>query len=483
MPIRRVLANIAELIKDADQLLLTADAAAAASSLTVQSILGVSTNKLLFIGEPGAENSEIIATHSATSPSGSTVTLASTLAQAHPAGTVVYVIPFNQVRFYRSATEDDANVSDSGLTALAAAQNIDPTSLNNHFDDTTYTSGYYYFRFSDSVNTVNGLYSAPIPWGLVEPTFARNQVGYILDFVQRKLGFDWSDRFSKQTAMEEINECLQFIDGKQMHWSNHIVTNYAVGQTSRGVFEIALPTNIYDNQTRKSILNVKIGGQNIPLVWKDEKEFKVQMGDAIRSTVRTQASVGATSLAIANSYDFSDSGTVHVYTSNTDDELTYTGVTRSATTGILTGIPASGDGSIAATHAVGLNVWQNASEGQPLFFTVSEGYLRIWPLANSTFINKNILLDYYTVVAAVDSEDDEIDVERYDMVKHFLLWKAKSYTRNDGKDDVNDADYSHFNTILADAIRRKPAGQKFKMKPKINQIGYGSRNQENSKYW
>ena len=396
---------------------------------------------------------------------------------------MVYIILFNQVRFYHATTEDDANVSDSGLTALAAAQNIDPTSVNNEFKDTTYTSGFYYYRFSDSVNTVNDIYSAPIPWGLIEPTFARNQVGYILDFVQHKLGFEWSDKFSKQTAMEEINECLQFIDGKQMHWPNHIVTNYAMGQTSRGIFEIALPTNIYDNQTRKSILSVKIGGQTIPLVWKDEKEFDVQMGDAVRSTVRTQASVGATTLAIVNSYDFDDAGTVHVYTSNTDDEITYTGVTRSTTTGILTGVPASGDGSIAATHAVGLNVWQNASEGQPLVFTVSEGYLKIWPLANSTFINKNVILDYYTVVTAVDSEDDEIDVERFDMVKHWLLWKAKSYTRNDGKDDMNDGDAEQFNTILADAIRRKPAGQKFKMKPKINTIGYGSRFDENSKYW
>ena len=29
-------------------------------------------------------------------------------------------------------------------------------------------------------------------------------------------------------------------------------------------------------------------------------------------------------------------------------------------TGTLTGVPATGDGSITATHEVGVNVWQNA---------------------------------------------------------------------------------------------------------------------------
>jgi hypothetical protein len=476
MPVRRIQANIMDLLQEADQLILDADATAGVSTITVQSILGVAINKILLFRDPGSEFAEIVATHAVTAPSGNTVTLASALVESHPAGTVVYIIPANQVRFYHATTEVDANSDDSTLSALAAAQSIDPTSINNHYDDSTQTSGFYFYRFIDSINSINSLYSDPIPWNIRELQFAVDEVGYILEFVKNKVGFEWSDKFSKSMAYAEINACLSFIDGKQLRWPNHFVNNYVLGQTSRGVFEFTLPTNIYDNDTNKSILNMKFGDSTRPLIWKDEKEFDAIMGEAVRSTVRTIASIGGVTLAIANSYDFDDAGTVHLFTSNTDDAVTYTGVTRSATAGVLTGVPASGDGSIAAAHAVGINVWQNHSEGEPLYFTIANGVLRIWPLPNSTWINKNLLMDYWTVATQVNSESDTIEAQRYDMVKHWLLWQARAYTQNNGKASLTDDDYVMFRDILSDSIRRKQSGQKFKMKPKINSITYrGSR--------
>src|SRR3990167_8995529 len=150
MPKNFLKVNISKLTLNAPQLVLDADAAAGATSITVKSILGVAINNILLFRDIGSEHVEIVATHAATSPSGNTVTLvASGLAEAHPAGTVVKVIPWNQVRFYRSATEVDANSDDSTLSALAAAQNIDPTQADNVYVDTTITSGFFYHRFSD----------------------------------------------------------------------------------------------------------------------------------------------------------------------------------------------------------------------------------------------------------------------------------------------------------------------------------------------
>src|SRR3990167_2505927 len=167
MPIRRIFADISELLDGTEELVLDADAAAGATTLTVKSIIGAAVNNLLFIREPGNERAEIIATHASTAPSGNTVTLvAAGLVEAHPAGTVIRIVPANTVRFYRSATEVDANSDDSTLTALAAAQNIDPTTVRNFYDDQAQTSGFYFYRFIDSVNSVNLLYSDPIPWGI-----------------------------------------------------------------------------------------------------------------------------------------------------------------------------------------------------------------------------------------------------------------------------------------------------------------------------
>jgi len=475
MPIRRIYADISELLVGAETLILDADAAAGASSITVKSILGAAINNILFFRFPGNESAEIIATHTATSPSGNTVTLATTLVESHPAGTVVYIIRANQVRFYRAATEVDANSDDASLTALAAAQDIDPTLVRNIYDDTAQTSGFYYYRFSDSVNSVNLLYSDPIPWGQKDVRFAENEVGYMLEFVRNKLGQEWDERFSKRTAMDEINACLRYMQGKLKRFGRYLVADYALGQTARGVFDVALPADIYDNETNKSILQMRLGTNTKALIPLDEKEFDTQMQDVAHTQIRTLAVVGGTTLAIDNSYDFDDDGSVNVYTDNAVDAITYTGVTRSATAGVLTGVPASGSGAIGVAHAVDQNVWQGEVEGEPRYFNVRNGRLRMWPLPDSTWQNKNIFADYYEEATAVDSESDTIDAPRYDAVKHWLLWQGKNYWRNNGKSDIKDDDFLMFGDILKSAIRTEVSGQKFKMSPKINSINYNSR--------
>ncbi|MCR4307898.1 MAG: hypothetical protein NUV80_05005 [Candidatus Berkelbacteria bacterium] len=473
MPIRRIYADISELLNGAETLVLDADAAAGAGTITVKSITGVAINNILFFRYPGNESAEIIATHAATAPTGNTVTLAANLVESHPAGTVVYIIRYNQVRFYWYATEVDAETT--APTALAAAQAIDPTMVRNLYDDEVQTTGFYYYRFIDSINTVNSLYSDPIPFGAKDVRFAEDEVGYVLDFVRRKLSHEWDERFSKQTAMDEINACLRYIQGRLKRFSRYLVPDSVIGVTARGVFDFALPADIYDDETNKSILQMRIGTSLTPLIPLDEKEFDTLMQDVKHTQIRTQAVIGNTSLLVDNSYDFDDDGTLHVFTSNAMDEITYTGVTRSTTVGGFTGVPATGDGSIAATHAVDVNVWQGEMEGEPRYFNVRNGRVRIYPLPSSNWIDKNVVADYNQEVTKVDSESDTIDAPRYDCVKHWLLWQGKAYWRNNGKSDVKDEDFLMFSDILKAAIRTEVSGQKYKMSPKLNSINYRSR--------
>jgi len=471
MPVRRIYADIMELFDGAPTLILDADVAAASSTITVKSIVGATTDQILFFREPGNEKAEIKATHASTSPSGNTVTLAATLTEAHPAGTTIYIIKADKVRFFWYATEVDAETT--APTALAAAQVIDPTMIQNIYDDTVKTSGYYYYQFQDSVNTATLLYSDPIPWGQVQVQFADNEVGYVLEFVRRKLGHEWDDRFSKQTAIDEINACFQYFAGKLKRWSTYQKFNYVLGQTSRGVYTYTLPTDMYDRNTNKSVLGLQIEGADGRFVWKDEKEFDDKMGSAVVTTVRTQPTAADTELDIVNSYSFDATGSVNVYTANTADAITYASLTRSATAGQFGDISATGASAITSSnHVVGTNVWQNEEEGEPKYLNISNGTLRIWPMAGSDWVNMNILLDYSTVPTNVDSESDALDVARYDMIKHWLLWKGKSYWRNNGVDSLKDSDYLQFIDILNEAIRKEVSGQKYKMSPKINSIIY-----------
>lgn len=479
MPKSLIRANISFLIQGRQKLVLDDDMAAGVSAITVESILGAAINQILFLREPGSEKAEIIATHSATAPTGNTVTLATTLVESHPRGTVVYIVPWNQVRFYSAPTAVDANADASTLTALAAAQDIDPTTVDNIYTDEVTSSGYFYYRFSDSINSINDVYSDPIPYGVLQVVFAKDTVGYILEFVRRKLGNEWDERFSKQAAMQEINDCFEYIQGELKHWGRYLVPDYVLGQTTRGVYDYPLPSDIYDNETNKSILSVRIGDGVNPLIPYDEKEFDNLLDTVAHTQVRTQALAADTSLAIDNSYDFDDSGSVNIYTSNAVDAITYTEVTRSATAGILTGVPASGTGAVGTTHAVDTNVWQGESEGEPRYFNVRSGRLRMWPLPSAEWVNKNVKLDYNQEATVVDSESDTLDTPRRGAVREWLLWKGKSYWRNNGADDLKDANFALFTNIVKKAIRTEVSGQKYKMRPAINQILYRPRRKPN----
>lgn len=470
MSYRRIKANISELLDGAPTLVLDADATAGDSSVTVKSIVGAAANNIILFRLPGDELAEIGSISGA--PSGNTVTLAAVLTESHPAGTTIYIIKADQIRFYRAATAVDANSDDSTLTALAALQDIDPTEIYNIYDDSASTSGYYYYRFYDSVGAAYLDYSDPIPWTDAGGKFDPDQVGYMLDSVCRTLEHTWNDQFSKQDAIDEIGKCLRYAQGKLRHWNRYLVSDYNLGQTSRGSFEFDMPSDIYDDQSNKSVLSIRLVGADNPLIWRDEKEFDQIMAGAKHSPLRTATTAGDTTLDIDNSYDFDDDGTLHIYTSGTLDEITYTAVTRSSTAGQFTGVPASGDGAIAVTHAVDTEVWQDEVEGQPKYWTVKNGKICIWPLPDDSWENKNIQIDYNTAVTSVDSESDSIDADRYDMVEYWLLWKGKARWKNNGKIDVKDDDFLMFQDILKTAIKTTVSGQKYKMRPNINTVSY-----------
>jgi hypothetical protein len=206
------------------------------------------------------------------------------------------------------------------------------------------------------------------------------------------------------------------------------------------------------------------------LIW---SEFKEEMHGAINTQARTQAVSGATTLEIDNSYDFAESGSINIYISGTLHTVTYTGVTRSATAGVLTGIPATGDGSITITIPVDTEVWHGASEGKPDCYSVdSEGNLRYWPLAGATYQNKSIIADYYTGPTKVDSDADTLDAFRYTAVSFWLTWAIRMQVKNDGVRDLNDGDYTKYAQTVSDYIIAEIPAHRKKRGVKLNSIRY-----------
>lgn len=437
---------------------LTADVASGSSTITVKNILGFAVNQVLLIGEPGREGSEIIKTHASSAPSGTTITLASNTVKTHYTGDKIYLMLYDQVEFSTATT---AGGSKSVLTTTA----LWPDSPTTEYNDTASSTGYYFARFKNTISTTYSSYSDAMPVA----GWASNTVGYAVKRALADVKEQLSSTLTISDCYEWINECLRLVQGKLKRWPEHYSYNAVLGQVSLGTHLVAMPTDAYDTETNKSLIGFRIGtGRD--LVYRSPVAFDRMLFNVASTQVTTQASANDTTLEIDNSYDFDDSGSVDVFVSGTKYTITYTGVTRSATAGILTGVPASGTGSISVTIPVDTYVWQNQTEGTPEVFTVRNSNIEFYPLADSNNDNANAYGDYSKVATSVDSDGDTIDLQRYDMTQAYLTWRIKMKAKNNGDLDMNDGYYLSFKERMNDAIRTLPQNNVFPIRPYINRM-------------
>ena len=441
--------------------ILTADVAAAGTALTVLDNAGFAQNQKLLIGQLGKEQTELKVVNAAVSAGTSLTSTAVTF--AHSIGSPLKRMLFDQWRLYGNSTNTTV-----GATLIATIDvQVDAPSTTYVNTGTEYT--YYFVLAYDSVA---GITSTDYSDGVINATsYTENSVGSLINASLDDAKAKMNEKITTAWFLRNINECLTFITGKLKRWSFLQHFDYSLGSSLRGSFQYTLPTDITDANSPKSILGVRVGtGSN--LLYLDKTEWEVKLRDVSQTQVRTEASATDTTLDVDNSYDFNDTGSVSVYVSGTKYTLTYTGVTRSTTAGVLTGIPASGTGSISVTIPVDTNVWQGEDEGQPSYFRVDDGSLYIYPLPDGSNDYKNVTLDYYTKKTAVDSMSDTVEPPRYDAIKHWLTWKLRSQNNASGQLDMTDGDKVMFDTILTDMIRHEISGQKARKKRNINGIFY-----------
>lgn len=453
------------LVSDAIQFSYLAEPAVAGDAqIFLQDYTAFLDNQALLIEDFGSETAEIVTVNGTPTVNGGAV-LDAVLVRSHPVGSKVYILDFNQVELSRATTATGSKTVltttlGSGLVA------IQPDTKIQVYNETEFTSGYYFARYKHSISGVFSGYTD----ALIYAGWSANTVGYMIDRALRDVGETLSEKVTRFDCYEWINTCLKLVQGKLKRWPEHYSYNSVLGQIQRGDNTTTMPTDAYDTETNKSIIGLRVGtGKNLQYL--SPVDFDNQMDDVATTQVTTQATAGQTTLAINNSYDFADSGSVNVYISGTKYNITYTGVTRSATAGVLTGVPASGAGSITVTIAVDTNVWQNEIEGIPIWFTVRNGVIEHWPLADGTYDNSNLFADYSKVATAVDSDGDTIDAQRYDFVQDFLTWRVKMKARNNGVLDMEDGYYKMYKEKLNDAIRTLPQNNIFRIRPSINRIG------------
>ncbi len=431
--------------------------------LFVQSYEGFEDNQFLLIEGFDIESAEIVEVDG-TPSFNSGIPLASALERSHPIGAKVYVIAYDQINLSRSATATGAKTNltttlGSGLISVV------PDKSTQRYNETEYTSGFYFARFKNSITGLFSDYTDALEYG----GWDKNTFGYILERSLRDNDEKLSEKITIEDCIEWGTEGLQDLEGTQMRWPDHYAFEQVLGQTTRGNNVVAMPTDAYDTESNRSLLSVRVGNGRA-LWYLDPIEFSAQQLGVCRTQVTTQATAGQTTLEIDNSYDFADSGSVNVYISGTKYSITYTGVTRSSSAGILTGVPASGTGSITTTIPVDTYVWQNEEEGIPRVYTVKNSNIEYYPLADATEDNKNIYSDYAKVATSIDSLGDAIDARRYDAIRHYLSWRVWAKAKNAGSLDTENGYYKQYLRALNNAIRTSPTTIRFKTIPKINKM-------------
>jgi hypothetical protein len=457
-----------DLLIDAYDSNLKAPAYSGAGTLTVYSISKFAVNQVLCVEEPGTENAEIVLTHAVTAPTGSTVTLASNLLKDHPSDVKVYIIPFDQVEFSYATTA-------TGTPALMSAQAIDPEMEDTIYTDASHSSGFYFTRFKNSILSTFAGYSDAIPFD----GFTSNTVGYMIDIAMSESQKVFTKKLTYDGLVREINECLRTIRGELKRWSSSQVFNANLGQAQRGMYRLPLPTDYYNQNSNMSCLDVRVGTEQ-HLTYVDKQEFDDLMIEISHSTTSVLATVGATTITLSNSADFPATGTLQIYVNNVVQSITYTA--SDISTGIISGIPASGVGSIVTQIPASTDVWNGVIEGQPQWFTIYGGFIYWWNPSDEIFTGRTLYMDYYTDIIEVNSDGDIIPLTRFDMIKHWLKWTIRNITERNGKPDINDSDFVLFNNALQKAIRRDSTGNKFKMLPKVSGVMYKRNSNFNQMY-
>jgi len=416
-----------QLVKDKKYSFLSADVDAASSTITVESIIGFAINKILLIGPIGSNKSEIILTHASTAPTGDTATLVSNTVEAHSRGDKVTILDYNQIEISWEATTTPD--SDDVLTTMDIQAGL-PESIYN---DSSKTSGYYFVRLKDSINTTYSDYSDPIPY----VGYGTNTVFAIKERALNDLGEELDDKIITNeylnTSLWEARRELDN-DKRVLKWSFRQKFNQDVGTITPGTWKMAVPTDLRDPNTPKNILSLRVGRNRRKLEYQDMNRFNQNYVNSAHTTLDGAITTTDTEITLSDSGDFDESGTLSV-AGDTIDSISYT--SNSESTGVVSGVT----GIVAAGHADAIDVWQGITSGEPTAFTIHDGYIYFDCPFEDDLLSENIYMDYYGTLVEYDSDGDVLDEPETDMFVSWLKWKIKYKIKGGNIDKTKDTDY------------------------------------------
>jgi hypothetical protein len=329
---------------------MIADVASGSATITVDNILGFSVDDYVLIGEFGNPSSEILKLHASTAPTGSTITLSSNTTKDHYSDSKVTVITFNRVEFSRATTL-------TGTKSVLTTKDVSPDREETTFIDTGYSTGFAFFRFSNPTSGFYSEYSSGVSYSGQGNAGIQEIIETACNDSLVKIGDDVA---TEEMLLKDANDCQDAIT--DFDWKFELVTDSAltVSQYENSYDLSGLTYDLKYPGIEQGIKGVKLAGKRLDYV--DNDEMDSILASVIKTTVATQAGVGATSIVLSNTSELSDSGKVYINSM----QITYTANDKATNT--LSGISAS---DITAIIAVSSIVWQNINPGLPTKYTIT----------------------------------------------------------------------------------------------------------------
>lgn len=350
----RLKADNRNLIKNQPFTVITAVGTAADTTITVKNSEGFADNDFVIIGKISEKGTEVMQVNG--TPTITVITIdrsgaAGGLHMGHDEDTPVYKIDFDQVEFSHATTA-------TGTKTVLTTKAIQPTNIFTYYEDTTYTTGYGFCRFKDSVASSYSVYSDPIPY----TGYTKKMLRSIRKKVRRLI--NEVDELNSAVSNEEINDEINLAQTEIAHdrlWSFYEVIRSLSTEANKYKYSLAsdvfvLYGAIFDTQPlapvdmhRYNLLRWDSDTTGDPThiaMWRKEAYVYPYPSSAADTTAIDDAddiTATDTTITVDSTADFQSQGRIII-----DSEVIgYTGTTSTTFTGCTRGL----EGTTAATHA------------------------------------------------------------------------------------------------------------------------------------
>jgi len=416
------------LIKDQEVCYLSSDEATGQTTISVDNGINFVSGDYVLIGEFGGSTSEIRTLTSGGTDT--TIVLSSATDFDHFIGTKITKIPYTKVAFYRATTLTGTK------TQLGTDVSISANRIYTEYQDDTNTIGYAFFQFTDG--TDDSEYSSGVSYSGNNIKSAQAIISRAIDMT----GVGFSSEFAtKDQLFSDFNEAQQEIS-QTKDWPFEQVEGTLNADTNDVEFDLDdLTYTPKYGYTNEAISYVLFGTK--PLSYISPEEWNNFYVDKPNTTLASDTAVGAITMTLTDSTEFAEVGVVYVGS----DAVIYTA--NDETTGILSGIPASGDGSITAIVSSGEKVWQDIEPGEPTYYTISMNKLKLDVPVDENLDNYKIKISYFREIPDVENYMDTTIVPFFRAISDYIAYKIELRRKNTV---LSDKHYQNFLIKLQRAV-------------------------------